>query len=160
MTRPGSEERSNPGEALAPNPDVVNEFHRYSDVDNESASQHHTLGSDPNQASPGDHNHDGRNSRQVSATSHTHGFTMAALTASIDVASVPANSAVARPHTVTGVAPGDVLVYQSGLTAYGLLLGGMEVTAADQVTLYLDNVTATAIDQGPATFTFLRFRPV
>lgn len=43
----------------------VNDFHINSDVDKSTLSQHHTLGIQPNQASPGDHNHDGRNSRRV-----------------------------------------------------------------------------------------------
>jgi hypothetical protein len=44
---------------------AVNDFHANSDVDKSTISQHHTLGIQPNQASPGDHNHDGRNSRRV-----------------------------------------------------------------------------------------------
>jgi hypothetical protein len=44
---------------------AVNEFHANSDVDKSTISQHHTLGIQPNQASPGDHNHDGRNSRRI-----------------------------------------------------------------------------------------------
>lgn len=43
----------------------VNDFHANSDVDKSTLSQHHTLGIQPNQASPGDHNHNGRNSRRV-----------------------------------------------------------------------------------------------
>lgn len=55
------------GKPLAPNPEEVNEFHRYDDLDNAPESHHHTLGIDPNQASPGDHNHDGRNSKLLTA---------------------------------------------------------------------------------------------
>ncbi len=43
----------------------VNDFHANSDVDKSTLAQHHTLGPQPNQASPGDHNHDGRNSRKL-----------------------------------------------------------------------------------------------
>jgi hypothetical protein len=43
----------------------VNDFHSNSDVDKSTLSQHHTLGIQPNQASPGDHTHDGRNSRRI-----------------------------------------------------------------------------------------------
>jgi hypothetical protein len=46
----------------------VNDFHSNSDVDKSTLAQHHTLGPQPNQASPGDHNHDGRNSKRLSAT--------------------------------------------------------------------------------------------
>lgn len=62
----------NPGAQLQPNPDQVNEFHRYADTDNSPASTHHTLGNDPNQSSPGDHDHDGRNSKLLATASHTH----------------------------------------------------------------------------------------
>jgi hypothetical protein len=43
----------------------VNDFHANSDVDKSTLSQHHTLGTLPNQAAAGDHSHDGRNSRRV-----------------------------------------------------------------------------------------------
>lgn len=66
MTSPTGSEQTNPGQILQPNPDQVNEFHRYADTDNAPDSGHHTLGIDPNQASPGDHNHDGRNSALIS----------------------------------------------------------------------------------------------
>lgn len=56
------EDEAQPGAALAPNPDQVNEFHRYDDSDNAPESHHHTIGTDPNQASPGDHRHNGKDS--------------------------------------------------------------------------------------------------
>lgn len=43
----------------------VNDFHANSDVDKSTLSQHHTLGIQPNQASPGDHDHNGRNSKRL-----------------------------------------------------------------------------------------------
>lgn len=43
----------------------VNDFHANSDVDKSTLSQHHTLGTLPNQAAAGDHDHNGRNSRRV-----------------------------------------------------------------------------------------------
>lgn len=46
----------------------VNDFHANSDVDKSTLSQHHTLGIQPNQASPGDHNHNGKNSRRIDTT--------------------------------------------------------------------------------------------
>lgn len=64
-----------PGANLMPNPDQVNEFHRYSDQDTSPEAQHHSLGNDPNQASPGNHNHDGRNSELVSGfAEHEHDY--------------------------------------------------------------------------------------
>jgi hypothetical protein len=37
--------------------------HTNSDLDASSVAQHHTLGTQHNQASPGDHKHDGKNSK-------------------------------------------------------------------------------------------------
>lgn len=45
----------------------VNRLHDYDDVDNSLLSHHHTLGSLPGQASPGDHIHDGRTSKILPA---------------------------------------------------------------------------------------------
>ena len=53
-------------------PDKVNNLHRYSDNDTSPVAQHHTLGLDQNQASPGNHTHDGRNSQTLPGTGHTH----------------------------------------------------------------------------------------
>lgn len=49
----------------SPAPEVVNFFHDRSDVDSSSTAQHHTLGLKHDQASPGDHKHDGKNSRLI-----------------------------------------------------------------------------------------------
>jgi hypothetical protein len=43
----------------------VNLFHLNSDRDAGPTAQHHTLGLGPSQASPGNHNHDGRNSKRI-----------------------------------------------------------------------------------------------
>ena len=43
----------------------VNLFHLNSDRDAGPTAQHHTLGLNPGQASPGNHTHDGRNSKRV-----------------------------------------------------------------------------------------------
>ena len=45
-----------------PPAEEVNDFHSNSDVDTRAEAQHHTLGPNPNQASPGDHKHDGSDS--------------------------------------------------------------------------------------------------
>lgn len=49
----------------SPEPRVVNAFHARSDKDSAKNAQHHSLGTDANQASPGDHVHDGRNSKPL-----------------------------------------------------------------------------------------------
>jgi hypothetical protein len=54
-------ERGNP----APPPRQVSFFHSRSDVDSSPNAQHHTLGIKHNQASFGDHAHDGKSSRKV-----------------------------------------------------------------------------------------------
>lgn len=46
-------------------PQEVNTFHAKSDRDSSKTAQHHTLGIDANQASPGDHKHDGRSSKLI-----------------------------------------------------------------------------------------------
>lgn len=46
-------------------PSQINAFHAKSDKDASSVAQHHTLGLGANQASPGHHNHDGRNSKRI-----------------------------------------------------------------------------------------------
>lgn len=43
----------------------VNELHTKADVDASTSSFHHTLGIGHNQASPGDHSHDGNTSRLI-----------------------------------------------------------------------------------------------
>jgi hypothetical protein len=44
---------------------IVNSFHLSSDVDKSAISQHHTLGIQATQASPGDHIHDGTTSKRI-----------------------------------------------------------------------------------------------
>lgn len=65
--------------------------HSNSDVDGSSVAQHHTLGISHNQASPGDHNHNGKNSRKLGKgldpafpTVATVGYTQAQMQAVID----------------------------------------------------------------------------
>lgn len=45
----------------------VNALHRRSDVDATATAQHHTLGLQRNQASPGDHVHDGKASKKIAS---------------------------------------------------------------------------------------------
>lgn len=50
-----------------PAPDEVRAFHTRSDADSAPTAQHHTLGTKRNQATSGDHIHDGINSRLLGA---------------------------------------------------------------------------------------------
>ena len=49
----------------SPSATVVTNFHKNADTDVRRESIHHTLGSGPSQASPGDHSHDGGTSRKI-----------------------------------------------------------------------------------------------
>lgn len=46
-----------------PTSQEVTDFHTNSDVDGSAKAQHHTLGANARQASPGDHSHDGGSSQ-------------------------------------------------------------------------------------------------
>ena len=48
-----------------PLPQSVNDFHANCDRDNSTVADHHTLGILKNQASPGDHVHDGKTSKKL-----------------------------------------------------------------------------------------------
>lgn len=48
-----------------PNSDAINKLHANSDVNTSVTAQHHTLGIEHNQASPGDHKHDGKSSKRI-----------------------------------------------------------------------------------------------
>jgi hypothetical protein len=52
-------------QTISRNPKDVDSSHQGSDLDSSSFAQHHTLGFNPNQASPGHHVHDGSNSKLI-----------------------------------------------------------------------------------------------
>lgn len=59
----GSTSESNDlSEGAPPTAEEVERAHTNADTDTRAESQHHTLGSSPTQASPGDHRHDGGDS--------------------------------------------------------------------------------------------------
>lgn len=64
---PQSQGTTRGANGLQPNPEEVNEFHKYDDVDGSPESHHHTLGTDPLQASPGSHSHNGVDSPKIGA---------------------------------------------------------------------------------------------
>lgn len=49
----------------SPTSSESNKAHTNSDVDSANNSQHHTLGIQHNQASPGDHTHNGKSSKRI-----------------------------------------------------------------------------------------------
>jgi len=54
-----------PAQRTSPPPEEVARFHARSDVDSSQTAQHHTLGVRHDQASPGDHKHEGQGSRLI-----------------------------------------------------------------------------------------------
>lgn len=54
-----------PDYSKMPTPEEVNFYHLAADKDAGAGALHHTLGLGSSQASPGSHNHDGRNSKRV-----------------------------------------------------------------------------------------------
>lgn len=50
---------------IFPSTQEVNDFHLNSDRDSSATALHHTIGRNPYQASPGNHNHDGKNSARI-----------------------------------------------------------------------------------------------
>lgn len=48
-----------------PSAKELTDFHTHDDVDGSQKAHHHTLGSGHNQASPGDHSHDGSSSAKI-----------------------------------------------------------------------------------------------
>jgi hypothetical protein len=51
--------------AIIPTTEEVNQFHLNSDKDSSATALHHTLGIGPSQAAPGNHSHDGKNSKRI-----------------------------------------------------------------------------------------------
>lgn len=160
MTQPSQE---NPGRPLQPNPEEVNEFHRYSDVDNGPDSQHHTLGIDPNQSSPGDHTHNGRTSRTLSGyaqSNHNHDGTYLTgrrIDISFDLPSIAANTTTSHDIVVTtgSISTNDIVLYMKGIVDHGLFIQGVSVPAVDTVRVAVSNTTAAAVDPVASTFTFV-----
>ena len=75
----------------SPPPEVVNRFHANSDRDTSTTALHHTLGIAANQATAGNHNHNGQNSKKIGEgfnlsfpTTANAAYTQAQLQAVID----------------------------------------------------------------------------
>lgn len=77
-----------------------------------------------------------------------------------DVASVAANTSVQQSVTVPGVKVGDVPMVSNATHTAGLQYGPCAVvTAADTISVTLQNSTAGALDPASQTLTFVVFRP-
>jgi hypothetical protein len=51
---------------ISPSAEDVNAFHLNSDKDSSAQALHHTLGTGPSQAAPGNHTHNGKDSARIS----------------------------------------------------------------------------------------------
>jgi hypothetical protein len=80
---------------------------------------------------------------------------MASATASVNLPNITAATTGSATFTLTGAAAGDVVIVNPPALTAGLAFVGATVTAADTVTVYAANVTAAAIDNAAATFTYL-----
>lgn len=81
-------------------------------------------------------------------------------TASINPASINANTVSSQTFTLTGALVGDSLtlnVPAAGLTA-GLVVYQSFVSASDQITIVFENTTGAPIDEGAASWTYLLIR--
>lgn len=76
-------------------------------------------------------------------------------TVSVDFGSVSANSTGSKTVTITGVADGDIVVLNPGALDAGLAFAGAAVTAANTVTVYAVNATASPIDNAAVDFDYL-----
>lgn len=68
-------DRPSPFSVVRYPPELINSMHETSDVDVSTLSFHHTLGAKPNQASPGNHTHDGGSSKSLFKTFSGNGVT-------------------------------------------------------------------------------------
>jgi len=65
-------------------------------------------------------------------------------TATIDPASVAANTVASEAFTVTGLAVGDIVIVNPGVATIGV--AGAKVTGANELTITFVNPTASPID--------------
>ena len=75
-------------------------------------------------------------------------------TESIDLPSISAAATGSATFTVTGAAVGDAIIVNPPALTTGLVFGGAAVTAADTVTVYATNATASPINQAAANFVY------
>lgn len=84
----------------------------------------------------------------------------AVFSASVDLASVAANTSADQNITILGLRPGDIILAAAAIGATaGLTFAGGRVTAADTAILRMTNATGVAIDQGATTVVFVVLRP-
>jgi len=119
-------------------PEIVRQLHIYSDLDKGRRNQHHTLGRGVNQASPGDHNHDGKNTTKLSSVK------------TISVTWANGTNVATVSHGLKST-PGAVVVtlQSASTTSRWITVNNVTATTVD---LQLFN-TAGAVTAGPNTHT-------
>jgi hypothetical protein len=75
-------------------------------------------------------------------------------TVAIDPASLAATTKSATTFTLTGAKTTDIIIVNPPALNDDLLFVGATITAANTVSIYLYNPTASAIDQAEATFSY------
>lgn len=115
-------------------------LHQTDDVDEDAHSHHHTLGSGPFQAAPGNHHHGTRVTK----------FTLA-----VDFASIPANSTIDLNVTKTGIAVGDFVALMPESVPEVNIVLTVVGTTVDTIILRAANLTAAAIDPASRNYTFI-----
>lgn len=80
---------------------------------------------------------------------------IASNTASVDFPSISAAATGSATFTLTGAASGDMVLLNPPALTSGLVFAGAAVTAADTVTVYAVNATASPINEAAATFRYL-----
>lgn len=80
---------------------------------------------------------------------------IASSTAAVDFPSISAAATGSATFTLTGAAAGDMVLLNPPALTSGLVFAGATVTAADTVTVYAVNATASPINEASATFRYL-----
>jgi len=80
---------------------------------------------------------------------------IASSTAAVDFPSISAAQTGSATFTLTGAAAGDMVLLNPPALTSGLVFAGATVTAANTVTVYAVNATASPINEASATFRYL-----
>lgn len=80
---------------------------------------------------------------------------IASSTAAVDFPNISAAATGSATFTLTGAAAGDMVLLNPPALTSGLVFAGATVTAADTVTVYAVNATASPINEASATFRYL-----
>jgi hypothetical protein len=91
----------------------------------------------------------------VKATEHLSGGNVEYGTFTLDPASVGADAQGIETVTVAGAKTGDLVFVNGEALPLGIALAGAKVTAADTVSLYLNNTKGTSTDVPSTLFSYI-----